>query len=176
MRSNGIEKQKDIYASLKECMQDGVLVVQKGIIEDHNVFFKKMSGYSTNEISGSRIENLLALSDLPDQRTGWECLKKENGSLGVFETSISHKTGDKIDVKINSLPIQFRGDAADLIIIRDISDQKKMEKELHNAHRLESIAALSGGIAHDYNNLLTAILGNISMALEHTDPDEPVSD
>jgi CheY-like chemotaxis protein len=37
--------------------------------------------------------------------------------------------------------------------------------------QLESIAALSGGIAHDYNNLLTVIMGNISLALEHVEPD-----
>ena len=36
--------------------------------------------------------------------------------------------------------------------------------------QLESIAALSGGIAHDYNNLLTVIMGNISLALEHIEP------
>lgn len=40
--------------------------------------------------------------------------------------------------------------------------------------QLESIAALSGGIAHDYNNLLTVIMGNISLALEHTGPDGPI--
>ncbi len=37
--------------------------------------------------------------------------------------------------------------------------------------QLESIAALSGGIAHDYNNLLTAIMGNLSLALEHVESD-----
>ncbi|BBO88356.1 ATP-binding protein [Desulfosarcina ovata] len=37
--------------------------------------------------------------------------------------------------------------------------------------QLESIAALSGGIAHDYNNLLTAIMGNISLAMEHVPPE-----
>jgi len=41
--------------------------------------------------------------------------------------------------------------------------------------QLESIAALSGGIAHDYNNLLTAIMGNISLAMEHTGANKQVS-
>ena len=42
--------------------------------------------------------------------------------------------------------------------------------------QLESIAALSGGIAHDYNNLLTAIMGNISLALEHVKSDPKLSE
>ena len=42
--------------------------------------------------------------------------------------------------------------------------------------QLASIAALSGGIAHDYNNLLTAIMGNISLALEHIGSNDEASD
>jgi len=50
--------------------------------------------------------------------------------------------------------------------------QNDMKQQLR---QLESIAALSGGIAHDYNNLLTAIMGNLSLALETMDTDPKVS-
>lgn len=50
-------------------------------------------------------------------------------------------------------------------IFRDVTEKKRMEKELLNAQKLESIADLAGGIAHDFNNLLTGILGNISLAM-----------
>lgn len=59
----------------------------------------------------------------------------------------------------------FRG------IIRDITDKNKMEMELLRARKLEAIGILAGGIAHDYNNVLTAILGNISLAKMEVDPD-----
>ena len=49
---------------------------------------------------------------------------------------------------------------------RDISDRKRMERELLRAQKLESVGILAGGIAHDFNNLLTAILGNLSLARE----------
>ena len=55
---------------------------------------------------------------------------------------------------------------------KELSERKVTEEELLKAKKLESIAALSGGIAHDYNNLLTSIMGNISLAqtyLEHDD-------
>jgi signal transduction histidine kinase len=45
---------------------------------------------------------------------------------------------------------------------------------MERTRQLESIAALSGGIAHDYNNLLTAIIGNISLAQTYLDPDDRV--
>ncbi len=173
---NSIVKQDDKYARLLECMHDGVIVIQEGIIEEHNTCFEKMSGYSTLEISGAQFDALLSQTEFPDKKTGFECLKARGTALKIIDASLRHKTGDRIDVKIQYLPVIHRGNTADLLVIRDISDQIKMEKELHNAHHLESIAALSGGIAHDYNNLLTAILGNISMALEYTDPDDTVSD
>jgi len=52
----------------------------------------------------------------------------------------------------------------------DITDRKRMEKEMLRAQKLESLGVLAGGIAHDFNNLLTGILGNISLARMHLDP------
>ncbi|MBN2158717.1 MAG: PAS domain S-box protein [Spirochaetes bacterium] len=59
----------------------------------------------------------------------------------------------------------FRG------IVRDVSEKQKIEKELLRARKLEAIGILAGGIAHDYNNALTAILGNISLAKMEASPD-----
>ena len=53
------------------------------------------------------------------------------------------------------------------------ADRQDLKRRIR---QLESIAALSGGIAHDYNNLLTAIMGNISLALEHVKSDAKLSD
>ncbi len=47
---------------------------------------------------------------------------------------------------------------------KELSERKVTEEELLKAKKLESIAALPGGIAHDYNNLLTSIMGNTSLA------------
>ena len=51
-------------------------------------------------------------------------------------------------------------------IVRDITNQKKLEAELLKVQKLESVGVLAGGIAHDFNNLLAIILGNISLAEE----------
>ncbi len=53
------------------------------------------------------------------------------------------------------------------------TDRQDLKRQIR---QLESIAALSGGIAHDYNNLLTAVMGNLSLALEHVESDSKLSD
>ena len=56
----------------------------------------------------------------------------------------------------------------------DISKSIEAEDELQRARQLESIAALSGGIAHDYNNLLTVIIGNVSLIQSYVDPHDMI--
>ena len=59
---------------------------------------------------------------------------------------------------------------------RDITEEKKAEKERQKIQRLESIGILAGGIAHDFNNFLSGIIGNISLAiLEAKDNDTLVN-
>ncbi|MDH5298716.1 MAG: PAS domain-containing protein, partial [Desulfobulbaceae bacterium] len=52
---------------------------------------------------------------------------------------------------------------------KDLSETKKLEQRLRQAHKMEAIGTLAGGIAHDFNNILTAILGYTELAMASTD-------
>ncbi|MBL7180241.1 MAG: PAS domain S-box protein [Desulfobacterales bacterium] len=54
---------------------------------------------------------------------------------------------------------------------QDITERKKMEEELLRAQKLESVGLLAGGIAHNFNNILTTILGNVSLAKIQVTPE-----
>lgn len=84
-------------------------------------------------------------------------------------------TGDGaiIDVELILTPFNYKGLIAINMIIKNITEKKKMEAELEKADRLESIRILSGGIAHDFNNFLATMLGNITLAKTYKDnPDK----
>lgn len=56
-------------------------------------------------------------------------------------------------------------------IILDLTEQRRMEREVMKIQKLDSLGVLAGGIAHDFNNLLTGIMGNISLAKMSVPPD-----
>lgn len=61
------------------------------------------------------------------------------------------------------------------IYATDITEWKKMQDELLKAQNLESLGVLAGGIAHGFNNILTAILGNLSLARMQVNPSHPIT-
>jgi len=58
-----------------------------------------------------------------------------------------------------------------LVVLNDVTEQRRLEDQLHTSRRLEAIGRLSGGIAHDFNNMLVVILTLTSMAIEELEPE-----
>lgn len=98
-----------------------------------------------------------------DEKTFREMLKPLiRGELPVanFETIHQHKNGVQIDVNINlQLVTTLTGTQKFIAIVRDITDVKKNEASLRQSQKMEAIGRLAGGVAHDFNNQLAAIMG-----------------
>jgi PAS domain S-box-containing protein len=94
-------------------------------------------------------------------------------SIMNAEYTAQRKDGSRFPVIVDASPILRGQQLAGLRgIVLDITERKKIEEERSKAQRLESLGVLAGGLAHDFNNILTVIAGNISpikMNTSHTD-------
>ena len=90
-----------------------------------------------------------------------------------WDGELAHVRKDGAEITVESSQALMRDEqgrpAAILEINRDVTGRKRAEEVHYNAQKLESIGLLAGGIAHDYNNLLTGILGNASLILPGAD-------
>jgi two-component system, cell cycle sensor histidine kinase and response regulator CckA len=95
-------------------------------------------------------------------------------------------TGD-IAVRLNALPeepvaltiasARGLGDAAVLLSIKDSSEESKLKKQVAQATKMQAVGQLAGGVAHDFNNILTGILGHCDlMLMRHTPGDSDYDD
>ncbi len=92
--------------------------------------------------------------------------QKHNPDIDTFETVHRRKDGTDIPVEITGIRLMFDNIPYSVSFVKDISERKeaekkrnKMEAQMNQAQKMESLGTLAGGIAHDFNNILGAILG-----------------
>ncbi len=117
-----------------------------------------------------------------DERCSWCVFDQiQQGKMISYE-HYDPETGRHYSV--NCSPVAHSGaPASKLSILRDISEIKRMEKEriateikLQQAQKMESVGRLAGGVAHDYNNALSVIIGFTEMAINNVDTTGPLRD
>ncbi len=88
------------------------------------------------------------------------------------------RDGTECEIADGIMPVrdgdgQVRGT---VVVFRDVTDIQRLDEERQKASKLESVGLLAGAIAHDFNNILTAIMGNISLAKLHSAAGEQIFD
>ncbi len=136
-----------------------------------NPAFETLTGYTTKELYEQNFINYLHPDDEERMMQMWEDLFQGKGFPGE-EFRIVTKDG-QVKWCLSSWSPLLDEEGRQVGIQGwevDITERKRMEEELLKIQKLESIGVLAGGIAHDLNNLLTVVIGNISLARMYENP------
>lgn len=150
-----------------------MLVSPRGLVTFANRGMAEMFGCTQQELIGIAYPALVH----PDQRAGVNSklrhfISGEIDSISWERHFIRFDGTDFWGFVSGRRHVDEQGKLISLItIITDMTERKKLENELRQAQKMESIGTLTGGVAHDFNNILTAILGNTELALEYIPQD-----
>ena len=148
----------DMFASVQ---------IETAQIADCNRTLAQALGFEKDVIIGKKIIEIYDPVCQEDRKKMIRQFVKTGHVQGV-ELKLRRSDGTSIDVSLNMSSI--RDDAGRVTytrsIWRDITDKKKLENQLIQASKMEAIGTLAGGVAHDFNNILAAIIGYTEISME----------
>ncbi|MFA5833794.1 MAG: PAS domain S-box protein [Bacteroidota bacterium] len=159
------EEELKIAATVYKALGEAIVVTDaSNKIMAINPAFTKLTGYSNDEAIGQSPS--LLRSGKHDKKF-YDIMWKSLNKLGTWQGEIINrkKNGELFDewLSISSI-YNENGEVIQYVaLFSDITEQKKMQAQLLQSQKLESLGTLAGGIAHDFNNLLAMLLGNAEL-------------
>ncbi len=143
-----------------------------GLYIDINQGFTNLLGYTREEVTGKTSLSLNIWKNPEDRQRLIDGLNKQ-GYVENLEAEFRGKDGKGGIGLMSACLLEINEEKVILSITREISERKKVERQLQQAQKFEAIGTLAGGIAHDFNNILMGIQGRASLISVNLDPLHP---
>ncbi|MBQ0719875.1 MAG: PAS domain S-box protein [Gammaproteobacteria bacterium] len=158
------EQQLEQQQLLDNLLDAVITVDEDGIVLSFNLSAERLFGYSAKDITGKHFRLIMPPQVASDYQ---QFLNQSAGGLDVeiidraHETLMMDKDGDHFPVRLSVTTASRTGSDKMFFIasIHDLTDEKKTAEQLRRSQKMDALGKLTGGIAHDYNNMLGIVLG-----------------
>jgi len=128
-----LRESEEKYRYLVEHANDGVVVVQDGLLTYVNPHLAQMLGYTVTELIGTPYTNYINPDELDKVRAIYEQRMAGKDTPRIYEASLRNKDGRHIDVELNAGVINYQGNPADFVFVRDLSYRSRAERSMQEA-------------------------------------------
>jgi PAS domain S-box-containing protein len=165
------------YRSLIDHSLSGVLISDKeGNILFANRRVEELSGYSLTELKGKKFYDFVHPEDKNLAIQTFRKRFRSKTRVPVYELRVIDKNQDIHWILVSGAPIRYFNQVAVMDNIIDITDMKKLEKQLIHTQKMESMGRMVAGMTHDFNNILAILKGYISMLKMMVSKDQQIEE
>ena len=168
-----LRESEERYRLLVESSPAGILTFQDGRCVFANPAGAAMLGYTPQEMVGLGLSRVVG-------RDYWPLIEKRQLDIKLgkstppVEVQAIRKDGSPILVETTGVPMVVGGKNATMSVLRDLTEQKRLEAQYRHAQKMEAVGRLAAGVAHDFNNQLTIIQGYCQILMKDLASSDPL--
>ena len=161
LREIGESEQR--YRQIVESAHDAVAILdEKNRIKFFNKRLLYLTQYAPEKLTGMELTKLINGLDMDEVNQGF--VQGSEGGSVIHETEVLQKNGGKRKAEVSAANFFLSPNRTHTILyLKDITEKKQMEERLIQSEKLRALGEMAAGVAHDFNNILGAILGRVQL-------------
>ena len=169
---DALQESEARYRAVVRQSADCVTLVDAGTLRllEANPAFFELLGYREEDLPGLTVYDIVAHDRTEVDRNAQRIIEEQEHYLG--ERTYKRKDGSTVEVEVSAHLISSAGRLAMCAVARDITERKSAEAErarlemrFLQVQKMEAIGQLTAGVAHNFNNTLAAVMGNLELAM-----------
>ena len=159
-----LRESEERYRMLVENANDAIVVIQGDRIAYHNVAWERMLGYGSEDIKDQNFYQYVLPADRDRMLDYYQKRLLEEEAPDEYEMTVVTADGRELMLEAKPRVVRFKHRRGVMLVMRDVTERKRLQEQLAQAQKMEAIGQLAGGVAHDFNNLLSVIMGFSQLA------------